>query len=312
MVAVTAWSLSFIIIVFMLSLDLGIFSKKKDGMTMKNAIIWTLIWLFLALAFNAYVYFQFGKEMATQFFTAYLIERSLSFDNLFVFLLIFNSFMIDKKNQYKVLFWAIIAALIMRACMIFVGTTLIRNFAWLLYLFGAFLLYSGARILFSEEKKVDHKDNTVVRIVKNIMPVSNKPSNGNFFTIENAKRHATMLFVCLLVMTFADIVFALDSIPAIISISRNMFILITSNVFAVLGLRALYFVVMRAHNYFKLLNAGLAVILIFIGLRMLLESYVEIPVRLSLEMIVLILSIFIALSLYYAPSGNKLKDAEEN
>lgn len=292
-------------VLIFLSLDLGLFNKKKHALSIKEAIIWSLVWFSLAMAFNALIWFKFGGTNALQFLTGYLIEESLSIDNLFVILLIFASFRINPDYQHRVLFWGIIGALVMRGIMILVGSALVSRFHWILYIFGIFLVYSGFRIFLQKEEKYDPHDSHIVKFIKRFIPVSRNPSDGKFFTKEKTKNVATMLFVALLVIEVSDVVFAFDSIPAIFGITTDPFIMFTSNIFAILGLRSLYFVILKAHKYFAYLPIGLAVILIFIGLKILLERIIDISIFTSLGVVGGIIAVYVIASLLFPPKNNK-------
>lgn len=275
-VGVLAWAGFLVFVVLMLLLDLGVFHKKDTEVKMKEALLWSLFWITLALIFNAGLYFVEGKEKALEFFTAYLLEKSLSVDNLFVFILIFGFFKIEPKYQHKVLFWGIFGALIMRAIFIFAGIALIQRFSWIMYLFGAFLIYTGVHMLVdkrSEEEEFNPNDNIVIRLFRKIMPVDDNMTGGHFFVVKDHKRYATPLFLTLLFIEASDLVFAVDSIPAVLSVSKDTFIVFTSNIFAILGLRSLYFALNGVMDYFHYLKYALAIILSFIGIKMCVNEF---------------------------------------
>src|SRR5688572_20655910 len=228
-------------VILMLVLDLGVFHRKSKEITVKDALIWTGIWVFLAFLFNTFIYYQFGEQRAFEFFTGYLIEKSLSVDNIFVIILIFSYFNVPPAYQHKVLFWGILGALVMRVCFIFAGIELIHKFHWLIYIFGGFLIITGIRMLFSTETKINPEKNVFVRMVRKIIPVTNDYDGAKFFTRVNGAVWATPLFLCLIIVEATDLIFAVDSIPAILAISDDPFIVYTSNAFAILGLRSLYF-----------------------------------------------------------------------
>lgn len=298
--------IGFIALVFVfLLIDLGFFNKRTHIISVKEAVIWTVLWFSLAMIFNLFIWYTFGKEYGLQFFTGYLIEKSLSVDNLFVILLIFTSFKINPKYQHKVLFWGILGALVMRGLMIGVGSALISRFHWILYVFGIFLLYSGIGLFFKKEGSYDPHESFVVKLIKKFVYVSKAPSNGKMFVKEGGKKGVTILFVALMVIEFTDVAFAFDSIPAIFGITLEPYIIFTSNIFAILGLRSLYFVIMHAHKYFRYLPMGLAVILIFIGLKMLLEGLIEISIITSLSVVGVVLVIFMLASLFLVPKRVK-------
>jgi tellurite resistance protein TerC len=284
-------------VVLMLALDLGVFHRKAHEVSMKEALIWSGVWISLALVFNLIIYFWRGPEVGLQFLTGYLIEKSLSVDNIFVFVLLFSYFSVPAKYQHKVLFWGILGALIMRAIFIAAGTTLIDRFHWIIYIFGAFLVFTGIKMAMNQGTKVDPEKNVMVRLFKKIFPVTNEYHGSKFWIREMGKWTATPLFVVLLLVEFTDLIFAVDSIPAILAITKDPFIVYTSNVFAILGLRSLYFALAGLMHLFKYLHYGLAAILVFVGAKMLLTDIYKIPIGISLGAIVLILFLSILPSL---------------
>lgn len=286
-----------LLIFLLLALDLGIFYKKAHKIYIKEAIVWFTVWVILALLFNLFVFFEFGKTKALEFFTGYVIEKSLSIDNIFVFILIFTYFSVDEKYQHKILFWGIFGALIMRGIFIVTGVALINRFHWIVIIFGAFLVYSGCKMLFHKEAEVDPDKNRLVRFFRRYFPVSETLHDDKLFIRKNNRLFATPLFVVLLVIESSDLVFAVDSIPAILAISKDTFIVYTSNIFAILGLRSLYFAVSGMMKYFRYLKNGLAFILLFVGLKMLAFYFeIEISIILSLSVIIAILIISILAS----------------
>ena len=286
-----------IFIFLMLALDLGVFHKHAHKVPVKEAIIWTIVWISLALVFNLFVFFEFGKIKALEFLTGYVIEYSLSVDNIFVFILIFSYFAVKAQYQHKILFWGILGALIMRGIFIFTGVALINRFHWIVIIFGGFLVFSGIRMLFQKETDVDPEKNAIVRFFKKFLPVSHDMHGGNFFIRQNKKLYATPLFLVLLIIESSDLLFAVDSIPAILAISHDRFIVYTSNIFAIMGLRSLYFAIAGIMGYFRFLKIGLAFVLTFVGLKML-AAFInfEIPIVLSLGIIIGILLISILAS----------------
>lgn len=257
-------------ILLMLSLDLGIFSRKAHTPTYREAAIWSAVWVTLAAIFSAIVFYHLGRQKGLEFVSGYLIELSLSVDNLFVFLLIFSYFKVPSKYQHRVLFWGVMGALIMRITMIFLGTTLIRQFSWLIYIFGAFLIYTGIKMFRQEETDIHPEDNPLVKMVTRIMPVTRRYEGESFFVVENGRRTGTLLLLVLVIVEVSDLIFAVDSIPAIFGVTTDTFIIYTSNVFAILGLRSLYFLLAGVVEKFHYLKLGLAVVLTFIGVKMLL------------------------------------------
>jgi len=281
-------------VTIMLILDLFVFHKESHEIKIKEALIWSCVWISLALLFNYGVYLWFGKVKALEFLTAYVIEKSLSIDNLFVFIMIFGYFNVSPKYQHKILFWGILGALVLRAIFIFAGVALIHNFHWIIYVFGAFLVYTGIKIPFEKDKEFEPEKNPMVRLFKKFMPVSKENHEGKLFVKINAKTFATPLFIVLIIIEFSDLIFAVDSIPAVLAISKDSFIVYTSNVFAILGLRSLYFAIAGIVKLFRMLKYGLAAILIFVGVKMCISGYYEVPIGKSLLTILalLLISIF--------------------
>jgi len=282
----------------MLLLDLFVFHRKSKVVSIRNAIAWTLGWITLALVFNYGVYHFYGREKALEFLTGYLIEKSLSVDNIFVFLLIFSYFRIPPAYQHKVLFWGILGALLMRLLFIFAGVALIERFHWVIYVFAAFLVFTGVRLFVRKEDDKDLGESTLMRFFKKVLPVSHTTENDHFFERKNARTYVTPLFLCLLMIEVSDLIFALDSIPAILAVTTDTFIVYTSNVFAILGLRSLYFAVAGLHSYFHHLKYGLSLILIFVGVKICLTDIYKIPTGLALGVIAGILVITMLSSVY--------------
>lgn len=286
-------------VLLMLALDLGVFHRKSHEVKIKEALIWSVVWISMAMVFNYGLYVYMGEIKAMEFLTGYVIEKSLSIDNLFVFIMIFSYFNVDTKYQHKVLFWGILGALIMRAIFIFAGVALISKFHWIIYLFGAFLIFTGAKMLVHKDEKIDPNKNPLVRLFKRFFPVSETMHGDRFFVKINAKIVATPLFVVLLLVEFTDLIFAVDSIPAILAISSDPFIIFTSNVFAILGLRALYFALAGITQYFHYIKYGLSAILVFVGVKMVIVDFYKIPVLMSLFTILGILFISVVASLLF-------------
>ncbi len=286
-------------VVLLLAIDLGVFHRKSHEVKIKEALIWSAVWISLAFIFNYGIYIFMGKEKALEFLTGYLIEKSLSVDNLFVFIMLFTFFKVEPRYQHKVLFWGILGALIMRAIFIFAGVALISRFHWIIYIFGAFLVFTGIKMLFHKDEEVAPDKNPLVRLFKKFFPVSEKMHGGNFFVKINSKTVATPLFIVLLVVEFTDLIFAVDSIPAILAISTDSFIIFTSNVFAILGLRALYFALAGITQYFHYLKYGLSAILVFVGVKMVIVGFYKIPIVYSLLTILGILIVSIVLSVIF-------------
>ncbi|RYF11167.1 MAG: TerC family protein, partial [Deltaproteobacteria bacterium] len=271
------WILFNLSIIGLLLLDLLVLNRKAHAVTLRESLLQTAGWVTLALGFNYYVYRYLGHEAGLQWLTGYLVEEALSVDNLFVFLLIFNYFKVPAEYQHRVLFWGILGALVLRALFILLGSALLAKFHFLFYVLGAFLVYTGVRMALSggADPEVDPHNNPVVRFLRRYLPVAEEFDGGNFFTERQGVRYATPLLVVLAMIETTDVVFAADSIPAILAISRNTFIVYTSNVFAVLGLRSLYFALSRLMAAFHYLSYGLALILIFIGLKLLGEDFLR-------------------------------------
>jgi len=291
------WIIFNAFVLLMLALDLGVFHRRAHEVSVKEALTWTFIWIVLALVFNGIIFYWKGRQQALEFFTGYLIEKALSIDNIFVFIMIFSYFQIPSKHQHKVLFWGIIGALIMRVIFIFAGAALIHKFHFTIYIFGAFLVYTGYKMFSHTNIKIDPDKNPLIRFFKRFMPVTSQLHEDRFFIVQNGKHFATPLFLVLLLIETTDLIFAVDSIPAILAITQDQFIVYTSNVFAILGLRSLYFALAGIVHRFWLLSYGLAVVLIFVGIKMLIIDLYKIPIELSLIIIASIITLSVLLSL---------------
>lgn len=278
-------------ILAMLIIDLGVFHRKARKVSIKEALTWTCVWIGLAFAFNVFVYYYLGADKAFEFFTGYVIEKSLSVDNIFVFIMIFTYFNVAEGAQHKVLFWGIAGALVMRIIFILAGIELIHQFHWLIYVFGAFLIVTGIKFITQDEVKIDPQRNPVVRFVRKLFRVTPGFRGNNFFVTIDKKIWATPLFVVVVLIEASDLVFAVDSIPAILAISDDPFIVYTSNVFAILGLRSLYFALAGIEKFFKYLKYGLAVVLVFVGVKMCISDVYKIPIEISLSFIIIALGI---------------------
>jgi tellurite resistance protein TerC len=311
------WLFFNLFVLAMLALDLGVFHRKSHEVKFKEALAWTGVWISLALVFNFGLWRYWdviapgseysGGQAGLAFLTGYLIEKALSVDNIFVFILVFAYFHVPSKYQHKVLFWGIIGALIFRAIFIFSGIALLEKFHWMIYVFGALLIFTGIKMVTQKDKEIDPEKNPVIRIFRKIMPVTPEFVGDQFFTVINAKTFATPLFITLIFIEMTDVVFAVDSIPAILAITKEPFIVYTSNVFAILGLRSLYFALSGIMNLFHYLHYGLAAILVFVGGKMVLADIIgKVPVSVSLGFIagVLLLSIVASL-LFPAPAHNE-------
>lgn len=296
-ISIFFWIGFHVFIFIMLALDLGVFHKHTHKVPVKEAVIWTAVWITLALLFDVFIFFEFGKTKALEFLTGYVIEYSLSVDNIFVFILIFTYFAVKDEYQHKILFWGILGALIMRAIFIFTGVALINRFHWVVLIFGAFLVYTGISMLFAKDTAVDPDKNAVVKFFRKFLPVTDTLHGNRLFIRQNHKTYATPLFLVLLIIESSDLIFAVDSIPAILAISKDTFIVYTSNIFAILGLRSLYFAVAGIMGFFRYLKVGLAFVLTFVGAKMLAAYFnFEIPIVLSLLVIVSILTLSILAS----------------
>jgi len=281
----------------MLALDLGLFRRKSHEVSLKEALAWSTVWIALALAFTATVYYWRGGEKALQFFTGYFVELSLSVDNLFVFLLLFGYFKVPAPYRHKVLFWGIIGALIMRAVFIAAGITLIAKFHWIIYVFGAVLVISGIKMALQKDKEIHPERNPVLRLFRLFLQITPEYEGDRFFVRQQGRTLASPLFVVLLMLESADLVFAVDSVPAVLAITPDPFIVFTSNVFAIFGLRSMFFALEGVMKRFHYLHYGLSAVLIFVGAKMLLAGYWKIPTWVSLLVIVSILSASMAASL---------------
>jgi tellurite resistance protein TerC len=297
-----AFWVSFIaIVLFLLSIDLGVFHRKAHSVTFREALCWSIVWILLSLCFGSWVFATFGKKYGLEFFAGYLIEYALSVDNVFVFILIFSYFSVPPKLHHRVLFWGILGALIMRALFIMAGAALISAFHWALYIFGAFLVFTGLKVLRQGSSDVSPEKNPVVRLFQRFVPMSSGYESNGFFKIENGRALATPLALVLVTVEATDVVFALDSIPAIFGVTRDPFIVYTSNVCAILGLRSLYFLLAAVITRFSYLGTGLGIVLIFIGAKMLSSGVIEIPIGLSLAVVAIILATSIAISIIWPP-----------
>jgi tellurite resistance protein TerC len=304
----------------MLALDLGVFHRQAHAVSGKEALAWSLVWISLALAFNGVIYFYWDRmaptstytnsEAALAFLTGYLIEKSLSVDNIFVFILIFSFFRVPAAYQHRVLFWGILGALIMRGTLIAVGAALLEQFHWIIYIFGAFLIFTGVRMALQRDENVQPDKNPVVKFFRRFMPVTENFEKDQFFVRRLGRVMATPLFLILLVVESTDLIFAVDSIPAIFAVTQDPFLAYTSNVFAILGLRALYFLLADVMDTFQYLKFGVSAVLVFIGIKMVIVDFYEIPIGLSLGVVAGILTISILASLWKARSDESESDPE--
>jgi tellurite resistance protein TerC len=293
----------------MLALDLGIFNRKSHTVGMKEALGWSAVWIVISQLFNIFIYRSYGSEAAVEFLTGYILELSLSVDNLFVFLLLFSYFKVPSEYQHKVLFWGILGAQIMRAFFIAIGTALIAQFHWILYVFGAFLVYTGIRMAFDKGDEVNPESNIVLKLFRKVFPISPEYHGSNFFVNIDGRKHATILFVVLLIVEATDLVFAVDSIPAVFAVTRNPLIVYTSNIFAILGLRSMYFALAGIMNLFHYLKIGLAFILSFIGIKMLIADFYHMPTAVALGVVAGVLALSIVASIIWPETHKQEVDS---
>jgi len=298
-------------IIAMLGVDLYL-HRDHQAVTLKEATFWSVVWVIVGLAFGGVIWWLEGGVLAGEYVTGYVIERSLSIDNIFVFAIIFSYFAVPPRFQHNVLFWGIFGALVFRAIFIFAGVALLEQFHWMIYVFGAFLLFTGVRMFVHDEEQIHPERNPVLKVLRKVFPIAKDYDEGKFFTIENGKRLATPLLAVLVVLETTDIVFAVDSIPAILAVTQDQFIVFSSNAFAILGLRAMYFLLAGIMDRFIYLRAGLAFVLIFVGVKMLLSEVYEIPTLASLGVIAVALTVAILASLRATTPEQRQALADKN
>lgn len=291
------WAGFIVFVLAMLALDLGVFHRKAHVVSLKEALGWSLVWVSLALVFNAGIWLWFGADRGVEFLTGYLIEKSLSIDNIFVFVVIFGAMRIPPIHQHRVLFWGILSALVLRAVMIVAGTAMLERFHWLIYVFGAFLVLTGVKMFLQRNHAEDMGESRVLRLLRRVIPTSEKLDGGRFFTRQDGRRVATPLFLTLLLVEVTDVVFAVDSIPAIFAVTLDPFIVFTSNIFAILGLRSLFFLLADLVDRFRYLKVGLSAVLVFVGVKMSIVEVVKIPPLVSLVVVMGLLAASIVASL---------------
>ena len=289
-----------VFVFFMLTLDLGVFHRKAHAVTLREAAVWSSVWIGLALTFNVGLYVWFGPERALEFLTGYVLEKALSVDNIFVMLVLFSSFAVPAIYLHRVLFWGILGALLMRAIFIFAGAALISRFHWIIYIFGALLLITGGKLLFQKEEAINPEESRLVRLARRILPLTPDYRGPHFTVVEGGRRLGTPLLLVLVAVETTDLIFAVDSIPAIFAVTTDPFIVYTSNIFAILGLRSLFFLLSGVMDKFHYLKVGLAFVLIFVGAKMLLMDLYKIPIGVSLGAIATILTIAVVASLLRA------------
>jgi tellurite resistance protein TerC len=292
------WILFNVFLAAMLALDLGVFHRRAQPLNLRQALMWSGLWIALAAIFAVILYAWQGHTAALEFSTGYVLELSLSADNLFIFLLIFRYFNLPGPQQYRVLFWGVLGAIVMRAAFIFAGVGLIRRFHWVIYVFGSFLVYTGVRLLFQRGAKVDPDRNPILRVFRRILPVTEENPHGMFF-VRRERLYATQLLLVLLVIETTDLIFAVDSIPAVLAITLNTFTVYTSNIFAILGLRSLFFALSSLMDAFKYLHYGISCLLVFVGFKMLVSHYYVIRTDVSLGIVAGILALTILASLWH-------------
>jgi tellurite resistance protein TerC len=295
------WVIFNLFVLAMLALDLGVFHRTAHVIHVREALAWCALWVTLALLFNLGIFLRLGSEPALEFLTGYLLEYSLSVDNIFVFLMIFTYFRVPYLHQHKVLFWGIIGALVMRTLFILTGITLIQKFHWVIYIMGGFLVLTGIKMALQRDEEINPERNPVLKLFRRVMPVTENYEDGRFFIRRSGRLFATPLFIVVLVVETTDVIFAVDSIPAILAITLDPFIVYTSNVFAIMGLRALYFALAGIMQLFHYLPYGLSFILVFVGIKMLLVDIYKIPIGMALGTVAGVLVISVIASLVFPP-----------
>ncbi len=300
------WGSFHLLVFFLLAMDLGIFNRKAHVIQMKEALGWSIFWILLGLGFGGYIWHVNGPTSGMEYLTGYIVEKSLSVDNLFVFLIIFKSMRIERQHQHRLLFWGILGAIVLRGAMIALGTQILSNFHWVIYVFGGFLIYTGAKLLKGGDEEMDPQQSPVFKLAKKYLPFTTEEPKGRFLIHKNGKRYFTTAFLALLMIESSDVVFALDSVPAVFGITRDPYIVYTSNIFAILGLRSLFFVLEDLLYRFHLLKVGLAFVLIFVGIKMCIEHWYKMAPHYSLVVIGLLLGGSVIASLIW-PKKESLK-----
>ena len=296
-----AWVGFHLLVFLMLALDLGVFNRRVHAPSIRESALWSAVWIALSLAFNAVVFHFKGSVAGAEWFTGYVLEKSLSVDNLFVFVMLFGVFKVETRHQHRILYWGILGALVMRAAMILAGTALLNRFEWMMYVFGAFLVYTGIKMFFVEDSPADPRDSRLVKWLQKVLPFDPGGGHQHFLVKKEGRHYLTPMLLVLLVVEATDLLFAVDSIPAVLAVTRDPFIVYTSNIFAILGLRSLYFLLARMMDRFHRLKIGLAVILSFVGVKMCLDHWLRIPIYLSLLFIGAVLAGCIVASLAQGP-----------
>ncbi|MCS7254379.1 MAG: TerC family protein [Armatimonadota bacterium] len=319
-ITIVAWGIFILFVIIMLLIDLGIFHRHAHVLSIREAAIWSIIWVVISLIINIVVWIWQGKTKALEFFTGYLVEKALSADNIFVFAVIFNYFAVPPEYRHRVLFWGIIGAIVMRLSFILAGAALLKKFHWIVYVFGAIVIVSGVKLLRRRKHEFDPQRNPVLKIARRFLPITQSYHGHYFFIRQGSRVILTPLAITLLAIETTDIVFAIDSIPAIFAITRDSFIVFTSNICAILGLRALYFLLEGLIRLFRYLDEGLAVILVFIGIKMLISEFYKMPVEIALGFVFIVLSISVGVSIWaervgvpkhYQPNGVNPEEQHE-
>ncbi|HEX6097692.1 MAG TPA: TerC family protein [Thermoanaerobaculia bacterium] len=312
------WTVFSVFVLGMLALDLGVFNRKAHEVHFKEALTWSIVWVALSMAFNAWIYYKFGSEKALQFLTGYVIEKALSVDNIFVFVILFASFAVPKMYQHRVLFWGVLGAIFMRAIFIGLGAALVSRFDWIMYVFGAILIFTGFKLMKEGEAEPHPEKNPIYKLARRMFPAVPEYHGKAFFVMKDGRRYATPLLLVLIAIEATDVVFAVDSIPAIFAISTDPFIVYTSNIFAILGLRAMYFLLAGIIDKFHYLKYGLAIVLLFVGVKMVIADWYHVPILVSLATIAGVLTISVLASVIWPRhvelevSSDALEDIREH
>lgn len=304
------WTLFAAVVIVFLAIDLGIFHRKAHAVSTKEAAIWTVVWVTVAMLFNAFVFKRFGGQKALEFFQGYLLELALSVDNVFVFLVVFSYFRVADEHRHRVLFWGIIGAVVTRGIFIAAGAAVIREFHWVMYILGAFLVFTAIKILVQRDEELDPSKNIVLRLFRRLVPISDQYDGARFLTVQNGRRVATPLLAVLVVVESADVMFAVDSIPAIFGVTTDTFIVLTSNIFAILGLRSLFFLIQGLVQKLRFLKIGVSIILAFIGVKILIEYWYKVPVAISLSVLAGVLVITAVVSLVFPEKKDRDRGGE--
>ena len=303
------WGGFLVLIVAMLALDLGVLHRKPHAVGTREALTWSVVWVSAALLFNVGVYFWFGPQRAVEFLTGYLIEKALSVDNIFIFLVIFSYFAVPAEYQHRVLFWGVLGAVVFRAIFVVLGAALLQTFHWIIWVFGGFLILTGIKILMQKNEEVHPERNPLIRLFRRFVPTVSEYHGARFWITQNGRRYATPLLLVLLTVEVTDIIFAVDSIPAIFAVTSDPFIVFTSNIFAILGLRALYFLLAGVVDRFQYLKVGLGLVLAFVGTKMVISEWYKIPAGVSLVIVVSILAASVIVSLLKPPAEAPLPES---